>query len=1292
MQKIDDRWVISAGDLVDVVECGHRVRLTHALAAGLLTADTPATGVEADLTAATADAAGPSGEPGPAVAPSPLRVTRPDRTAVRHGEAHERRWLTHLRRLFGLDGVVEIPRAVPTADGLTAAAEQTRRALAAGVPVVYQGVLFDGGVQGRPDFLIAAHLDPLTGATRGTARAGDYEPYDAKLARQARPGAVLQLAAYAVALPTAGVRAPTFMHLLHPARDAAAGPGGRDGHLPVPGVVRTFRVDDVGPLVAHARARLGARLTGPAAPPETSWAEPRPECASCAFAEHCARGRADARDLSLVAGLRADQRRILRAAGITSVEELAAATDDGRPAAMSAVAFSGLRLQAELQAAQDATRSADDPLGTVSVRMVDPGALAMLPAADHADIYFDMEGDPYALDAAGLEYLFGAVTLARPPNGRAVTGGDETPPPQAEPMPAAEDFRAFWAHDRAGERRAFEDFVDWATARLRDHPGAHIYHYAPYEPNALRRLAARHGTRERDIDELLAGNRLVDLYTVVRRSLRISQPSYSIKYLEPLFHPGARTAAVTNAADSIVAYESVLEHRAAGETSEAEALLAEIAAYNRVDCESTHRLHRWLLDLRRAEGVPERDGGAPGAAPDAADGSGDQRPLAGDDDPDATVDALVEGLPADPAEWTVDQRTRALLAAAVGYHRRENKPAWWTYFAALTADRATLEAADDCAVPTSWRVVEDWDEPTGRRRRSRRLLRAEVDPERPHPFDQNEAVRVLYPARPGAVGTAGDAVVERAAPHALLLRENALPESAARALPTAVLPGAPVRPEPKPTAIRQLAGRTAAALPSLPAEAAIDLLLRRPPRLTGGRGALPGRPAGGAQDGADGGGQDSADGGEDQVAAVLAAVSALDGSYLAVQGPPGAGKTYLAGRLIQHLVGQGWSVGVCSTSHKAIENAMTAATGRPPAAESDEAVAWRPAVPAAKKLRSGARADPKVRPAWDTPRDLRALAAWRESHPEGHLVGDTAWAFANPALAAVPFDVLIIDEAGQFALADTLAVSGAARNLVLLGDPQQLPQVVAGIHPDGADASALSHLLGDAEVIPPEFGYFLDRTRRLHPAVCEPVSALSYRGRLRAHPVAATRGVDGVPAGLYLHDVEHEGNGTRSDEEAAAVCAAVRRLVGRTLADATGSRPLTGADVLVVAPYNRQVRAVDRALAEGGLTGVRVGTVDRFQGQEAAVVVTTLTTSSAAEAPRGLDFLLSRNRLNVALSRAQVIAVLVMSPALQDSSPRSVAELQLLAGLARLRAMARPARFDVPAPRTGGADAVTLPV
>ncbi len=1190
MQRLDDtaggdaRWVVSAGDVVDTLECGHRLALSHARAAG----------VRLDGTGAE------------------VTTSEADDLLVRHGDAHERRWLERLVHIFGTDGVRVIERPDNTLTALAAARDQTRDAVAAGVAVIYQGVLFDGSFQGRPDFLIATHLDPLTGAHTGAPANGRYEPYDAKLARHARPTAVLQLTAYAQALPTIGVDVARHIHLLL-----------GDGRL------ESLRADDIAPLISHARTRLASRLATEPAIPTPSWADPRPACETCAFAGHCEKGREAARDLSLVAGLRTDQRRKLRAGGISTLEQLAAAGDDQRPPSMAAATFAGLRLQAELQAIQDATRTDDDRTGTVTVRVVAPDGLASLPAQDPGDIYFDMEGDPYALGNTGLEYLFGAVT----PTGT----GDG----------AQELFHPFWAHDRPAEKRAFERFVDWAAARLADHPQAHIYHYAPYEPNALKRLAARHGTRERQVDDLLAGHRLVDLYTVVRRSLKISQRSYSIKYLEPLYLAGARGTEVKTAIDSIVAYENVLAHLANSDRAAADRLLGEIAEYNRVDCVSTHRLHRWLLDLRAAQGIA----GAPAYHPSADHGDGPDATV------DATVDALTAKLPDDPAVWTDDERARALLAAAVGYHRRENKPAWWEFFAWLTADRAALEANDNCAVPLGWTIVEDWAVPAGRGKRTRRDLLAALDAEGTHPYSDGDRIRLLYPGAGGADGTTRDGSIKRASPDQLLIHETARPgevgldgdgsAGAAAELPVAVLPGAPVRPEPKPAAIAELA-RTVLAGPALPEGPAMDLLRRHPPRLLG-RVGLP----------------DPAEHGNDLIATVLAAVDLLAGSYLAVQGPPGAGKTYLAGRLIRHLVGQGRTVGVCSTSHKAIENAMLAATGNIPAASRPPATG----IPAAKKLRSGQKPSPLA--PWDCPRDLRALVSWRAAHPDGHLVGDTSWAFANPALRVEPFDVLIIDEAGQFALADTLAVAGAARNLVLLGDPQQLPQVVAGIHPDGADASALSHLLGTNDVIPGAFGYFLDLTRRMHPAVCEPVSALAYRGRLHAHPVTAGRHLDGIDAGLYLRDVLHYGNTTRSDPEKDAVAGLIETILGRRFVDLDGERVLRGPDILVVAPYNRQVRAIEQALDRAGTHGVRAGTVDRFQGQEAPVVIVSLTTSSASEAPRGLDFLLSRNRLNVALSRAQVLAVLVMSPALLDSAARTVDELRLLAGLARLRATAR---------------------
>jgi uncharacterized protein len=275
-------------------------------------------------------------------------------------------------------------------------------------------------------------------------------------------------------------------------------------------------------------------------------------------------------------------------------------------------------------------------------------------------------------------------------------------------------------------------------------------------------------------------------------------------------------------------------------------------------------------------------------------------------------------------------------------------------------------------------------------------------------------------------------------------------------------------------------------------------------------------------------------------------------------------------------------------------------------------------------------------------------------------------------MRARPVDYLLIDEAGQFALADALAVSTAARNLVLLGDPQQLPQVVQGTHPAGADASALGHVLGDEDIVPPRLGYFLDQSRRMHPDVCLPVSELSYRGMLHSHPSAARRRVEGIEPGLYRVEVAHTGNTTSSPEEVDAVVAIARRLLECTWTDAARGddrverRPLTERDIVVVAPFNRQVRAARRALAAAGFAGVRVGTVDRFQGQEAPVVLTTMTASSGEDLPRGLDFLLSRNRLNVALSRAQAVSVLVCAPALANTAVRSVEQMRLVSGFAGL--------------------------
>ncbi|CCH33648.1 TM0106 family RecB-like putative nuclease [Saccharothrix espanaensis] len=1140
MLTADGRLVHSPADLVDLLECEHRSRLTLALALGV---------------------------PG-----TPQPDERQDLLAAKHGIAHE---LAVLERFRARCDVVEIAQPAPTHEALTKAAAETRQALDAGAEVVYQGVFYADGFHGRADFLVRTD--------RG------YEPHDAKLARHATPASVVQLTAYAYAL---GACAGPEMHLLL----------GDDS-------VRTFRVADFLPVVRSLRERLRDSPE----PPARSWDDERPACATCRFSRSCASGRERDRDLSLVAGIRTDQRRKLVAAGLGTIDALANAAREDRPQTMSATTFTGLRAQAALQVIQDDSRTSDDPIGKVAYEVITPEALAELPAPSTGDLFFDMEGDPFALNGEGLEYLFGMVT-------------------------PEEEFTPFWAHTRPQEKAAFERFVDFTTARLAEHPGAHVYHYAPYEVSALKRLAALHGTREEAVDHLLRSGSLVDLYAVVRKALRVSQRSYSIKYLEPLYMPAPRDGDVTNAVSSIEAYEEFLTLNEAEDVGRAEEVLDGIAEYNKYDCVSTRRLYRFLLEVRQEAGI-EPHVAEQSFVDEIEDEIAAQRRAERAERIAAVVDPLLAGLPDNPADHTADERARALLAAAVGYHRRETNPAWWDFFRQVAAPLSELESDSACAVPVSVRA-EDWAMPSGRVRKAKREVRVRCDPDRPHPFTTGDQVRLLYPGTPNRTR---DAVVLGESAEDIVLVESVAPDDVDGDRPAAVLPGSPVRPSPKDEAVYELARMVAESLPVLPPHPGVDLARRASPRLRG----LAELPAGG-----------------DVIADVIEAVDRLDGSALAVQGPPGAGKTYLAGRLIAHLVRGGRSVGVTSNSHKAVENVLSAAQ----AAGRELGVP----IPTAKR--------PKGTPAkdctWEQPKDNPALVRWRTDQGAGHLVGGTAWTFANAAVREQPFDVLIVDEGGQFALADALAVSTCARNLVLLGDPQQLPQVVQGTHPAGADASALGHLIGDADVIPAELGYFLDQTRRMHPDVCEPVSRLSYAGLLHAHPTTAARGVDGLVSGVYVHEVEHRHNTTSSVEEAAAVVEIVKSLMGRMWTDGVNARPLDDSDVLVVAPYNLQVRLVRRELERSGYEHVRVGTVDRFQGQEAPVVVTTMTSSAAVDLPRGLDFLLSRNRVNVALSRAQGVAVVVCSPRLVEADIRGVDQLRLVSGMIGLTGEARPWPID----------------
>ncbi|OHV04376.1 TM0106 family RecB-like putative nuclease [Mycobacterium talmoniae] len=1069
------------------------------------------------------------------------------------GDEHEQRQLDELR---AAGPVTVIGRPAYTRAGLTAATEATLRAVAGGAAAVCQAAMFDGRFLGFADFLV---------------RDGDrYRVRDAKLARSAKVTALLQLAAYADALGRAGVPVAEEVELV-------LGNGKLVG----------YRTDELTPVYRAQRARVQRLLEDHyAGGAPVRWDDAAVQaCFRCPVCTE--RVRADD-DVLLVAGLRVTQRARLLEAGIGTVTDLAA--HRGPVPHLAQRTVDALTAQAKLQVAQRTS-------GVPQFEVVDPQQLALLPEPDDGDLFFDFEGDPlWTADGTewGLEYLFGVLEAGR----RGV-------------------FRPLWAHDRIEERRALTDFLALVAQRRKRHPNMHIYHYAPYEKTALLRLAGRHGVGEDAVDELLRSGVLVDLYPLVRKSIRVGAESVSLKALEPLYMGAElRDGDVTTAADSITGYARFTELRAAGRDAEAATLLKQIEDYNHYDCRSTRALRDWLL-LRAFE-----SGVTPSGTQPVADGGGVEP-----DDPLARrlAEAAGDGAGGDRSP---EQTAVALVAAARGYHRREEKPFWWAHFNRL--NYPLDEWADDTDVFVVERadVVADWHRPS-RRHNPQRRLRLIGELAR---GQLNTKVFALY-APPAPAGLA-DGPDRRAAGHAEVIEVDdptvptelviceRIPKDGTTfdQLPFALTPGAPIPTKTLRNAIEATATELAAALPALPRTATFDILLRRPPRLRG-RAGLPR--------------------GDDVAADITAALLDLDGSYLAVHGPPGTGKTHTAAHVITDLVGRhGWRVGVVAQSHAVVENLLDCVID---AGLAPQRVAKK------RHDRDSVR--------WQHIPENRYAAFIADT--AGCVIGGTAWDFVNRD--RVPpgcLDLLVIDEAGQFCLANTIAVAPAAANLLLLGDPQQLPQVSQGTHPEPVDASALGWLVDGHRTLPADRGYFLNRSYRLHPRVCAAVSALSYAGRLRCvDDVTAARRLDGYPPGVRVLTVAHDGNATDSPEEAEVIVAEITRVLGASWTDERGTRPLTAADVLVLAPYNAQVVLLRQRLAAAGLAEVRVGTVDKFQGGQAPLVFVSMTASAIADVPRGISFLLNRNRLNVAVSRAQYAATIVRAEALTDYLPATPAGL-----------------------------------
>ncbi len=602
------------------------------------------------------------------------------------------------------------------------------------------------------------------------------------------------------------------------------------------------------------------------------------------------------------------------------------------------------------------------------------------------------------------------------------------------------------------------------------------------------------------------------------------------------------------------------------------------------------------------------------------------------------VDALSAGIPADPTERSAAQQATWLLAQLLGWHRREDK-AFWSRFFQLCAmtDEDLVEQREPMG------MVDLLDD-LGESGRGGRLQRFRFPPQ-DHGLKVGRAV--IDPKTKKSTGTvrALDEVGLTVVLHRTRSElDRKLDSGAPAGLPSSLIPDEHIgTPEQEDSLLR--VGRSVVALGiegDGPYRAARDLLLRNPPRLRQTSPLWLRLPD------------------ESAVDAATRLGLGLDETTLAIQGPPGSGKTHTAAEMIVALVRAGRRVGVTANSHKVIGNAL-------------DSIA-RAAARASVTVRLGQRTGSDNEPTCDAARPLEsnpeALAAL--SGAEVDVVGATAWMWSRAEFAR-SVDVLFVDEAGQLSLANAVAVSPAAASLVLLGDPQQLDQPLRGTHPPGAERSALGHLLDDRPTIPEGAGLFLERTWRLHPDICDYTSEVFYAGELLPQPTLANQALHGIgPAdgtGLRWVPVKHDGDATDSTAEADTIASLVADLLamGATWTTADGeTKPLRLEDIVIVAPYNAHAELIADTLAGIGLTTPRVGTVDKFQGQEAPISIYSMATSSAEEAPRGMEFLYSRNRLNVATSRARCVAIVVASPDLVRVQCHTPHQMTLANALCRL--------------------------
>jgi len=1082
---------------------------------------------------------------------------------------------------------------------------ETLQYMQAGYPFIYQAYLSRDGFAGSADFLVKLE---------GKSGLGDYhyEAWDTKLSQTTRPYFLIQLCCYSWMLESIQGIIPNEAAIV-------LGDLTEDRFR----IARYYSFFD-----RLKRDFLNAQYAFTAdfsCMPDPAYYSDYGTWAS--FAKDWTE-RTDS--LAQIAGIRKSHIRKLRAVGIETMMEFA--VNEIQPVkGIPNATLTKLKAQAEIQ---HESRGLEKPL--FKILQNDNGkGLSSLPLASAFDVFFDIEGHPLYDD--GLEYLWGCSYRC---------------PDAAQGKLYA--FKDWWAHTPEQEKAAFERFIDWVYDRWKRDNTLHVYHYANYEVAAMRKLSTRYETRIKEVAEMLANGVFVDLYKIVLNGVLIGEPRYSIKNVEHLFR-SKRTTQVANGGESVIAYELWREQGGVTRWSDNAngywSWLADPAAfdwaqwpelkdirdYNIDDCESTLELVNWLHEQQSIAGIayaPKSDAATP-------DQEKTDRQIQATEKKQVLRDwqqRLFERFEA--SESLKNDPNAQLVMDLLGFHNRERKPKIWAYFERLEKPEEELFDDDTCVhdvvitgqMPSDdgvlFRYKFDIKQPVRKDKFATGTIRGTDIRVKGIRFPESETDALIeFIADPDQISKLGTDRMTLFADEPFINTETLETRlcEVAEALFDGRLPGA----------IQSILNKEKPVF-NTDTDPASDYL-----PIT--RSRFP---------------EDDA-----YLQAIISAVEAMDNSTMCIQGPPGAGKTFTAKHIITSLVKAGKRVGVMSNSHAAILNLLDALHEPTKHARIAKVGGFGFKQDAFKERYSEE----------DFPNYVYRTSmsfTKRDPYHSFAVVGATAYAFASSTAFESPLDYLFVDEASQVALANLIAVAGCARNIVLMGDQMQLEQPIQGSHPRSSGLSALDYILGEHGVIPDEMGIFLERTYRMHPAVCHPLSEVVYEGKLKAAK-HNDRQIVSVPDsklikqshGVMVVNVDHDGNRQSSEEEVDVIQRLIDDLkTGRCTAKNGEARSIANEDILVVAPYNMQVNLLKDRLGDQ----IAIGTIDKFQGQEAPVVIISMAVSDVEESSRGLDFLFDINRLNVAVSRAQALAIIVANPGLERCRVSSLEQMEKASFYSRL--------------------------